>query len=279
MNKVVLITGTSSGFGYFISLELASKGYQVVSTMRSLNNSQQLKEEANKVGCKNNMDVVKMDVTIESDIRDVVQYIKENYGKIDILINNAGYCLGGISEFITVKEWERQFATNLFGVISVTNAFLPIMRKQRSGKIINIGSISGRIGLPGLSPYASSKFALEGYSESLRLELLPFNISVSIIEAGSYNTKIWEKAMKNIDTKVTHHDYSKYLSTLYKNAETTSKKASNPIEVINIVQKICRSKRPRLRYIVGNGVRLTIFLKSILPWSWIEYMIGRKLKN
>ena len=135
--------------------------------------------------------IQQLDVTDQNSIHNFQLFLKE-IQKVDLLVNNAGYANGGFVEEIPVEEYRKQFETNLFGAISITRLVLPYMRKQRIGKIINISSISGQVGFPGLSPYVSSKYALEGWSESLRLEVKPFGIDVALIEPGSYNTNIWE---------------------------------------------------------------------------------------
>ncbi|MBU9721225.1 MULTISPECIES: SDR family oxidoreductase [Bacillaceae] len=276
MKQIVLITGASSGFGHLAALELAEKGYHVLATMRDSNKMQDLYRVAKTQNLASNIDIINLDVTDSSQINKMKEYIDDNYGTVDILINNAGYSLGGITEFIDMEEWELQMQTNIIGVIAITKAVLPLMRERRSGKIINIGSISGRLGFPGMAPYVTSKFALEGFSESLRLELLPFNIKVSIIEAGSYKTNIWEKGLRNVKI-VDHPDYSQFFDKIKDNAQRTAYTASDPMEVIKLLVKICSNENPKLRYQVGKGVKLLILLKSILPWNIIERIIHRKL--
>lgn len=273
--KVVLITGASSGFGLLASLQLAKNSYFVIATMRDMTKLHVLKDLAIEMSVIENIKILQMDVVNENQIEEVKQFIQTHYGQLDILINNAGYSLGGLTEFLEIKDWKEQLDTNLFGVIAVTKAFLPLMRHRRSGKIINLGSISGRFGFPGLGPYVTSKFALSGFSESLRLELLPFNISVSLIEAGSFKTDIWRKSLSNIALHE-DNDYS-YLKNIYQTATETAENAADPGEVIKLILKISYAKKPKFRYQVGTGVRRMIFFKSILPWSVIECAIKRKL--
>ena len=275
--EIVLITGTSSGFGFAAAIELAKQGYTVIATMRNMQHKQQLTEKAREFNIEKNLHIIHMDVTNEEHINEVYKYIEATYGKLDILINNAGYSLGGITEYLSMENWQEQFDTNLFAVVSVTKAFLPIMRTRKKGKIINIGSISGRIGFPGLGPYAASKFALEGFSESLRLELSPFNIKVSLIEAGSFKTKIWEKGFERINL-TEKNDYTSLMKTLFEKSSVTAENAGNPDEVIRLILKICKSPNPKLRYYVGKGIKTLVFLKGILPWSVLEWFIKKNLK-
>lgn len=274
--EIVLITGTNSGIGLLTTLQLAENGYFVIATMRNLQNQEILLEKARQLQIDENIQVLPLDVTKEDDIVSVVNYIEKHYGKIDILINNAGYCLGGLNELTPIDEWRRQFETNFFGVVLLTQKVVPLMRRQKRGKIINVGSISGKIGFPGLGPYASSKHALEGFSESLRLELLPFQIMVSIIEAGSYNTNIWTKALEKKPTTI-DRDYEQIIHAIYDRASHTAKTAEDPLEVSRTILKICQSKKPKLRYELGKGTKSTILLKSIIPWSIIEKIIVNKL--
>ncbi|WP_209124947.1 SDR family oxidoreductase [Alkalihalobacillus sp. BA299] len=276
--EIVLITGTNSGFGYLATIELASKGYFVIATMRDVSKKQDLLKEAKQRKLTELIEVFPLDVTNEQQIEDVKQHMKERYGRIDILINNAGYSVGGMTELLEVEEWKKQFETNLFGVIAVTKAFLPMMREKRKGKIINIGSISGRVGFPGLGPYVSSKFALAGYSESLRLELLPFNISVSLLEPGSYKTDIWEKALGKMNL-ATVSEYDIYMKKIYAEAKRSGEQAADPNEVVQVILNICKSNKPKFRYPIGKGIRSIIFIKNILPWSFIESLVQRKMST
>ncbi|WP_078595852.1 SDR family oxidoreductase [Evansella clarkii] len=274
--KIALITGTSTGLGFHTALKLAENGYTVVAAMRNTEKKQRLEDEAARLRIEKNIDIVKMDVTEQSEITAIQKYVQDKYGKLDVLINNAGYSLGGVTEHLDTADWKGQFNTNLFGAVAVTKAFLPLMRKNGKGKIINIGSISGRFGFPGLGPYAASKFALEGFSESLRLELLNFNISVSIIEAGSYKTKIWEKGMGGVNTEE-ENEYSTLIRNLHKAAGNSAEGAAEPGEVAELILKICRTAKPKLRYQTGKGIRTATFLKGILPWSFFERLILRKI--
>ncbi|MEB1807327.1 MAG: SDR family oxidoreductase [Bacillaceae bacterium] len=275
--EIVLITGTNSGFGYLSTLDLASQGYTVIATMRDLSKQTTLLQEAEQRKLTDRIEILPLDVTDPHQIEHVRQHVENRYGKIDILINNAGFSAGGITELLDLEEWKAQFDTNLFGVIAVTKAFLPMMREKRNGKIINIGSVSGHVGFPGLGPYVSSKFALSGFSESLRLELLPFGIQVSIVEPGSYKTEIWEKSLSKIDPNI-DGDYDAFMKKVYSVAKKTGERADDPNEVVKVIANICRSKKTKFRYPVGKGIRATIFIKNLLPWAWFESMVQKKMK-
>ncbi|ARK28421.1 SDR family oxidoreductase [Halalkalibacter krulwichiae] len=276
--QIVLITGSSSGFGYLTTLELAKRGYLVIATMRDLTKKTALIHQAKQLNITENIITIQLDVTDETQLQKLEDTIKQRFGKIDILINNAGYSVGGVTEQIDVNTWKAQLETNVFGVIAVTKAFLPLMRERRAGKIINIGSISGQFGFPGLGPYVTSKFALSGFSESLRLELLPFNIHVSLIEAGSFKTKIWTKAL-NQKSSYHNEDYDQFVSNVRQAANRSADDAEDPQKVIHVILQICTAERPKFRYQVGKGVKRLLALKNFLPWPIIEWAIQKKLYN
>lgn len=187
--KTAIVTGSSSGFGLLCAVELALKGFTVIATMREVNKSKPLLERAKEQKVDNLIHVHPLDVTSTESIN-LFKTLLVDYPSVDVLVNNAGFALGGFSEELSIENYRLQFETNFFGLIAVTQAVLPLMRAKKHGRIINMSSISGRIGFPGLSAYVASKHALEGYSESLRLELKPFGIDVSLIEPGSFQTNI-----------------------------------------------------------------------------------------
>ncbi|MDA1836654.1 oxidoreductase [Bacillus cereus group sp. BY17LC] len=277
--KVAIITGSSSGFGLLTTLELAKKDYLVIATMRNLEKQANLLSQATQLNLLHNITVQQLDVTDQNSIHNFQLFLKE-INRVDLLINNAGYANGGFVEEIPVEEYRKQFETNLFGAISITQLVLPYMREQQSGKIINISSISGQVGFPGLSPYVSSKHALEGWSESLRLEVKPFGIDVALVEPGSYNTNIWEVG-KQLATNQsdTTSPYKEYMDKIQKHINSGSDTFGNPIDVANKIVEIVESKRTNLRYPIDKGVKFMIFAKKILPWRLWEYLVLRSFKK
>jgi NAD(P)-dependent dehydrogenase (short-subunit alcohol dehydrogenase family) len=271
--KVVLITGANSGFGKWMTLEFAKANYTVIASMRDTNKSGQLVEEATRMGIISNIDIVSLDITSDQSVENLSLYVQK-IGQVDLLINNAGYAGAGFSEEISIGEYQRQMDTNFLGAIRVTQSILPLMRMQRRGMIINISSISGEIGFPGLSPYVSSKFALEGWSEALRLELAPFSIPVVLVEPGSFQTNIWTTG-KQIAEKSTlpSSPYSSYMKQLDTYLHNSSKKNGDPRVVAEKIVSIAKKKHPRLRYIVGKGTKGTILFKHIVPWKWWEKIV------
>ncbi|HDR3519677.1 TPA: SDR family oxidoreductase [Bacillus pacificus] len=277
--KIAVITGASSGFGLLTTLELAKKDYLVIATMRNLEKQGNLLSQATQLNLLQNIKIQQLDVTDQNSLHNFQLFLKE-INKVNLLINNAGYANGGFVEETPVEEYRKQFETNLFGAISITQLVLPYMREQQSGKIINISSISGQVAFPGLSPYVSSKYALEGWSESLRLEVKPFGIDVALIEPGSYNTNIWEVG-KQLATNQsdTSSPYKEYMDKIQKHINSGSDTFGNPIDVANKIVEIAESKRTNLRYPIGKGVKFMIFAKKILPWRLWEYLVLRSFKK
>ncbi|QWG33876.1 SDR family oxidoreductase [Bacillus mycoides] len=277
--KIAVITGASSGFGLLTTLELAKKDYLVIATMRNLEKQVDLISQATKLNLQQNIKVQQLDVTDQSSIHNFQLFLKD-MNRVDLLINNAGYATGGFVEEIPVEEYRKQFETNLFGAISITQLVLPYMREQKSGKIINISSISGQVGFPGLSPYVSSKYALEGWSESLRLEVKPFGIDVALLEPGSYNTNIWEVGKQLAENQSdTTSPYKEYMDKIQKHINSGSDTFGNPIDVANKIVEIAEAKRNTLRYPIGKGVKFMIFAKKILPWRLWEFLVLRSFKK
>lgn len=277
--KIAVITGASSGFGLLTTLELAKKDYLVIATMRNLEKQGNLLSQATQLNLLQNIKIQQLDVTDQNSLHNFQLFLKE-INKVNLLINNAGYANGGFVEETPVEEYRKQFETNLFGAISITQLVLPYMREQQSGKIINISDISGQVAFPGLSPYVSSKYALEGWSESLRLEVKPFGIDVALIEPGSYNTNIWEVG-KQLATNQsdTSSPYKEYMDKIQKHINSGSDTFGNPIDVANKIVEIAESKRTNLRYPIGKGVKFMIFAKKILPWRLWEYLVLRSFKK
>ncbi|MBN3554638.1 SDR family oxidoreductase [Fictibacillus nanhaiensis] len=273
--KTAIVTGTSSGFGMHCAIELAKAGFYVISTMRNIGRAETLLNLADESKVSDHIHLHALDVTSKESIHTFKDFIKE-FPSIDVLVNNAGFALGGFSEELSIDEYRLQFETNVFGVMAITQTVLPFMRKNKRGRIINMSSISGKFGFPGLSPYTASKHALEGYSESLRLELRPFGIDVVLIEPGSYQTNIWS----SIDNMTVNSEspYHFYMDALLKNIEGSKGTHGEPLDVAKLVKEVATlTKTPKLRYPIGKGVTLSLFLKAVLPWKWLEKGILNKL--
>ena len=274
--KTAIVTGSSSGFGLLCAIELAKRGFDVIATMRDINKTEQLGNFANEQNVVEYIHVHPLDVTSNESISDFKKYLS-GLKSIDVLVNNAGFAIGGFSEELSIEDYRKQFETNFFGVIAVTNTVLPYMRANGQGRIINMSSISGRMGFPGLSAYVSSKHALEGYSECLRLELRPFGIDVVLIEPGSYQTNIWS----SIDETKIRNDspYHPYMTKILKEIENGKTQHGQPQEVAHLVAQIAsQPKNTDFRYPIGKGVKRNLLLKNVLPWKMIENTVMKILK-
>lgn len=277
--KTVIITGASGGFGKEFTKRFLKAGYHVVATIRDEAKKPGLMEGLSEKEAKH-LSIALLDVADKESVTRFGQYLP-SLERIDVLINNAGFAVAGFAEELTDEEYLYQLETNLFGVMRVTNMALPKMRQQGEGRIINISSISGLIGFPGLSPYASSKYALEGYSESLRLELREFGIDVVLIEPGSFQTNIWSTGTY-MSAKAGKHDspYLELFTNMNKRLQKDQETYGDPSDVGALVLKIASMKNtPSLRYTVGKGVKLSLLAKRILPWKMWEKIVLTQLRQ
>lgn len=277
-NKIAIVTGTSSGFGLSASIELARNGFTVVAAMRNINKNSVLLQEARRHNVESQIIIYDLDVTKEKSILAFQTRVIAEFSRVDVLVNNAGFAGAGFVEEVSMDEYRAQFETNVFGVIAVTKAFLPVMRKQNRGCIINVSSISGKVAFPGLSPYSASKHAIEGWSESLRLEMQPFGVKVVLIEPGSYKTNIWSTG-KQVAQESFQSDspYQEYMMRIEKYIAEGENSFGDPMEVAKKIAEIAATENPDMRYPIGRGVETTIFLKNLLPWRLWEKIIISKL--
>ena len=255
--KVALVTGSSSGMGFTTAVMLARAGIHTYASMRNLKKSKTITDLANKENLP--LQVIQLDVNDDKSVKDAIAKIVTEKERIDVLVNNAGYGLFGSIEDVSIEEMKAQFETNFFGVMRVTQLVLPTMRKQKSGTIVNVSSVGGRISLPVLSAYNSTKFALEGLSESMSYELEPFGIKVIIIEPGVIRTNIMDSS---IFAKKAQNPKSPYFSLIQK-VERNFKsmmenKSSPPEEVAKVILGALTSKNPQLRYTVGDDAATMI---------------------
>ena len=217
MHQVALITGCSSGIGYETALMLGRNGFRTFATMRNTKKSDSLQEVIRKEGL--DVSIRQLDVNDDASIENTINNIKNEANRIDILINNAGFGLVGFFEDLTLDEIRDQFETNFFGVLNITKKIIPIMRIQKSGTIINISSGAGQVGFPGISAYVNTKFAIEGFSESLMYELLPYGINVVIIEPGVTKTNFFRNSRVSEHSVKKNSTYSQSLDKFQRNIE------------------------------------------------------------
>jgi NAD(P)-dependent dehydrogenase (short-subunit alcohol dehydrogenase family) len=220
--------------------------------MRSPEKDTTIKTAVQKEGLP--ITVVQLDVTDDNSVKNAVDHIISEAGRIDVLVNNAGYSLGGALEDLSMEEIKSQYETNLFGLIRVSQAVLPTMRKQRSGRILNISSGAGIFGFPGLSAYVSTKFAVEGLSESIAYELEPFGIKVILIEPGFIKTNFAHAMVVAKKAQDPASPYSELMQRIMASASELAKNASTADLVANIILDAASNPNPRLRYLAGKDV-------------------------
>ena len=278
-DKVALVTGSSSGIGFETSLMLARAGFNTYASMRNLEKSKNITEIAKKE--KLPLQVVQLDVNNDGSVKDAIVKILKADQRIDVLINNAGYGLFGSVEDTSIEEIKSQFETNFFGVVRVTQQVLPLMRRQNSGTIVNVSSVGGRIGLPALSAYHSTKFAVEGLSESIAFELEPFGIRVVIIEPGVIRTNILNSsssAKKALDPKSPYFSLSQKLNDNFKSM-MESELSSPPEEVAKVILQAVTSENPQLRYSVGDDAANLIHARKNMPDKEFRKMIMKNFSK
>ena len=273
--KVALVTGSSSGIGFETSLTLARSGFLTYATMRNLGKGATIKSVAAKEGLP--IRVVQLDVTEERSINDAIHSIKSDVGKIDVLVNNAGYGLNGAFEDLAMEEIKAQYETNLFGVIRVTQAVLPIMRKQKSGIIVNISSGAGRFGYPGGSAYVSTKFAIEGLSESMAYELEPFGIRVVLVEPGVIKTNFVNSIVAAKKSQDPNSPYAQLMQNVATSFQHMIEGGSSTDVVAKVVLKAVTSENPTLRYLAGKDVETWIEGKKSMSDEEFNKMMKENL--
>lgn len=250
--RVAIVTGSSSGIGLDTSITLAQNGFLTYATMRNLDKGSIIETAAEKE--KIPIRVVELDVTDDRSVNDAIQRIVSEIGKIDVLVNNAGYGLVGAFEDLSMEEIKSQYETNVFGLMRVTQKVLPIMRKQESGIIVNVSSGAGIFGYPGGSAYVSTKFAVEGLTESISYELESFGIKVVLIEPGFIRTNFANAMILAKKAQDPNSPYSAMMQTIQSNSGEMAKNASPVDSVSSAILKAVTSTRPNLRYLVGKDV-------------------------
>lgn len=249
MNKTILITGASSGFGLLIANKLHKSGYQVIGTSRNP------EKQASRVPFK----MIALDLDSEESISTFSERLFKEIGQLDILINNAGFLVSGIAEETPIELGRQQLETNFWGTIKVTNTILPYFRKQKSGKIITVGSIVGLVSFPNGAYYAASKHALEGYFKSLRYELDEFNISVAMIEPTAFKTGILDNS-SSASAEIADYNVLRNKIVKFTNDYLVNQ-AGDPAVVAEKVLKVVQTKTPKFRNIVGKGTSTLVNLQ------------------
>jgi NAD(P)-dependent dehydrogenase (short-subunit alcohol dehydrogenase family) len=260
--KVVVVTGSSSGIGLQTSLMLARNGFITYATMRTPERGTVIKTAVEKENLP--IKVVELDVTDDDSVKGAIRTIESDTGRIDVLVNNAGYALGGALEDLSIEEIKAQYETNLLGLIRVTQSVLPIMRRQKSGIIVNLSSGAGIFGIPGASAYTSTKFAVEGLSESIGYELEPFGIKVVLIEPGFIQTNFANAMVIAKNAQDPTSPYSQILQRVAANSAEATKSGSSPDLVAKVILNAVTNPNPNLRYLVGKDVENWVASKKSL---------------
>ena len=260
--RVVLITGASSGVGQATARLLAQRHYTVFGTSRNPASAESIPT----------VEMLPLDVRHEDSVRACVEAVSRRCGRLDVLINNAGYELAGAVEELSLEEARAQFDTNIFGVVRMVNAVLPLLRRQKHGHIINVGSLSGLSAIPFLGIYSASKFALEGYTEALRHEVKPFNIHVSLTEAGFLKTPMMNHRQVGA-TRIGEYDL--WRQRALDAIRASEENGPGPELVAETLLEIMSCKAPRLRYLIGRQAKFVARLRRLLPAGMYEQGVRR----
>jgi len=270
----ILVTGASTGIGRACAIRFAELGYRTLAGVRKLADG-----DALRAHWSGNVEPVLLDVTRSESIDGALAAAGDQ--ALAGLVNNAGIAIVGPLELLSIDAWRKQFEVNVIGLVAVTQAFLPLLRRGR-GRIVNIGSIAGRSALPGSGAYDSSKFAVEAITDVLRMELRAWGISVSVIEAGAVATPIWEKSLREADElsrRVGPERYALYSGLMAKVREEATESARKALPVDAVVKAVVHAmtaRKPKVRYLVGRDVWLWLLL-NLLPARWRDRLILSKI--
>jgi len=277
---VAVVTGSSSGFGMLSAVELAAKGFRVYATMRTPSKREKLDRAASEAGVGGSIEVLPLDVSSDDSVSSAFDTIHADAGRVDVLVSNAGYGVGGFVEDMSVDQFREQFETNFFGGVRVVKAVLPGMRERRSGRIILMSSIGVFNSVPGLSAYNASKAALEAFGEALRYEAVPDGIFVSLIEPGTYATDIFfdnaQYAEGMRDPSSPHYERSRRMER-FAMKQVERRRNADPRQVARAVAQAATVRRPKLRYLVGTDARIIKPVRAVTPTRVTEAAVKKIL--
>lgn len=272
--EVLLVTGASSGMGRETAITLAKKGYKVYAAARRMNKLNELK----KAGCI----PLELDVADNQSIEQAVKVIEQQDGGVDVLFNNAGIAIQGSVEEMTIEDAKKMFEVNVFGLARLTQLVIPYMRKKGSGKIINNSSIAGKVHGPLSAWYVASKHAVEGFSSSLRVELMPFGVDVVIIRPGAISTGLigsYVDDMTELSGNGPYAKMTKVLADWSKSRDNNPKYSSPPSVIANCVLEIVQSKKPKTAYMVGKTSKQMIWSRRLMSDKMLDKMMLNFLKS
>ncbi len=280
--RTALVTGTSTGIGQATVLELARRGWRVFATMRNLEKRGPLEALLAETGLGQNVRLARLDVTDAGSIGPAVEAVLgATGGTLDAVVHNAGVAVGAAFEDLSDDDARRVMETNFFGVLALTRALLPTFRAQRRGRIAVVSSDSAFFGQPANSIYCASKWAIEGWAESVAYELAPFGIDIALIEPGPYRTSIWESSAR---TAPAESPYGDWLQQLFQLVDAHVRAtARDPNEVARVIGRVLEARRPRFRNPVGRIARLNWYLRGKVPvrlarWGTMRYLSLRASK-
>jgi len=274
MKKVILVTGASSGIGKSTALQLINDGHIVYGAARRIEKMKDLQEQGGHA--------IQMDVTKEADVKACVEQIMKEQDRIDVLVNNAGYAVYGPVENVSLADAKRQFEVNIFGLAAITKEVIPQMRAQKSGTIINISSVGGKVYTPFGAWYHATKHALEGWSDCLRLELSDFGINVVIIEPGIIKTEFADVMYDPMLERAKGTVYEKNIASLAEATKGAYEKPgqySEPSVIAKAISKSIRTKRPKTRYAAGKLAKPLIFLRALISDRWFDKAVMSQVES
>ena len=273
MKKVALVTGSSSGIGLETALALARDRYHTFASMRNTEKRGELEHAAKKENLS--IEIIELDVDKEESVVSAIKKVVAEGERLDVLVNNAGYGQFGCTEDVTVDEFRKQFETNFFSIVRIIQEVAPIMRKQKSGNIINISSVAGRMGLPGSPAYISSKFALEGLGECLRYELGQFGIKTTLIEPGVIKTNFFN-SMRVPESK-TDPKYKELTDNILAGLKMMVEMGTPPSQVADVVMKAIHDDEMLPRYVVGTDAAMFMEAKKMKTDIEFEKYLSKEL--
>lgn len=276
--RVLLVTGCSSGIGLSIATCAAVAGHHVYAGARRIEDAPRLHALGESFP---NVKPLQLDITRGAERKTAVEHVLKEHGRLDVLVNNAGVALGGFVEQIDEDELRALFDVNFFATFAMTKECLPPMREAGDGLVIMMSSVSGRMALPGLGAYASSKFALEGLSEALRHECRPFGIRVTLVEPGAYDTDMFGRnrryCRRAFEPEGAYTPIMKRCDERFR--EVVDQKKRDPQEVGHLVVSLLSNSNPRMRYPLGPGVSTRLALMKFAPYGLVDYLARRLMKS
>ncbi|TNE51814.1 MAG: SDR family NAD(P)-dependent oxidoreductase [Deltaproteobacteria bacterium] len=271
MSQVIMITGASSGMGKDFALALLKKGHMVYGLARRVEKMQDIVQAGGKA--------IAMDITDEAQVQSAVEQVIREKGRVDVLINNAGYAVYGPVEEVPIDKARRQFEVNMFGLASITQKVLPHMRERGSGRIINISSMGGKVYTPMGAWYHATKHALEGWSDCLRVELMPFGIDVVIIEPGGIATEFTDVFQANLQGDSENGPYASGLQSIIQSTKQMASQLSPPSVITKLILRAVHSKRPKTRYVAGAYAKPLIFMRKYLSDRMFDRILNSQFQK